>query len=300
MNPNVCIILVNWNQRDDIVECLQSISKIDYDNYKVVISDNGSRDGSVEEIERLFPEALIIQNRRNLGYSAANNVAIEWAIKNNYKYVFLLNSDTVVHPKMLNEIVGAAEREDAYGVVGPMVLSYYESDRISFAGGKFDLKLGKEKHIFENMNYKNVSLAPLECDYITGCAMLLRISALTETGLFDDKLFMYCEDTDLCLRMKQKGLRILFIPDGIVWHKIERWVERISISPYRAYYSSRNTLYIMKKYHITTILLLWKIFRIIFVAIRLQVAYEGGIIYPFIKGIGDFITGKTGNMETPI
>jgi len=299
--PKVCIVLVNWNQREDIINCLESLFNLKYNNYQIVVFDNGSVDNSVEEIKKKYPSVEIFENRINLGYVGANNIAINWAIEEGYDYIFLVNSDTVIHPYTLNELVTYMDKDKKCGVAGPQIRYYNAPDRLCFAGGKFNLRTGRGCHIGEGNLVGFIDSSPYACDFITGCAMLLRVSALKEIGLFDENIFMYCEDIDLCLRFKKSSWKVILVPNGIVWHKIERWDRRIIASPHRIYYIGRNTLYLMKKNNISNILIFLKATRHILSSVRMLMRYDSTrIVIFYLYGVIDFLRGKYGFMYSNV
>src|SRR3989339_346256 len=123
--PLVYILILNWNGKEDTLECLSSLKKIDYPNYKTIVIDNGSTDDSVKIINKKYPKIKIIENKKNLGYAEGNNVGIRYALKNKADYVLILNNDTIVDKKFLTELVKVGESNEKVGIVGPNVYCYF-------------------------------------------------------------------------------------------------------------------------------------------------------------------------------
>src|SRR5436190_7401977 len=136
--PSVAVIVLNWNGRDDTLACLESLAGLNYDNFQVMVVDNGSTDGSVGAIRPRFPGVEIIETGRNLGFAEGNNVGIRLALDRGMDYVFLLNNDTVVDPSLLSELVAAAERCPEGGIFGAQILYHSDPLKIWFAGARWD------------------------------------------------------------------------------------------------------------------------------------------------------------------
>ena len=112
---SVAIVIVNWNQKDLTEECLKSLKKINYSNYKIILVDNGSSDGSIEYLIKNYPECHYIKSKKNLGFSGGNNLGMKYALEQNFEYIYLLNNDTEVHPFFLNEITLEMDRNKSLG-----------------------------------------------------------------------------------------------------------------------------------------------------------------------------------------
>lgn len=121
-NPSVAIIIVNWNNANDTIDCIQNLQKISYDNFKVFLIDNGSSDDSVQGLKLIKEDRLeLIETGKNLGFSGGNNVGIKKALEKKFDYVLLLNNDTTVEPNFLDELMRVAESDEKIGVVGSKI-----------------------------------------------------------------------------------------------------------------------------------------------------------------------------------
>ena len=119
MNPLVTIIIVNWNSRENLEDCLNSLFKISYKNYEVIVVDNGSTDDSVEFVEKNFPKVIIVKSKVNLGFAGGNNLGFR---KSQGRYILLLNNDTIVTSDFLSKLVKFMEERKDVGIVQPKIL----------------------------------------------------------------------------------------------------------------------------------------------------------------------------------
>ncbi len=147
--PKVIAIVLNWNGKEDTVNCLGSLSSIVYPNYEIIVVDNYSTDGSIECLEEMYPSIEIIRNSKNLGFAEGNNVGMRRALAGGADYVLLLNNDTIVDRYFLDRLVAAAEGDQTIGFAGPKVYYLDHEDGghvISFAGGALNMWIGRSRH----------------------------------------------------------------------------------------------------------------------------------------------------------
>lgn len=227
---DVSVIIVNWNTRDYLQACLESLyaeprPKVSYD---VWVVDNASADDSVAMVQRDFPDACLIRNSENLGFSRANNKAI---LASKSRYVFLLNSDAAIHPGTLDKLVEFADAHPNYGVMGPKVLNPDGTLQYScrsfpnlWAGFFRNTKLGR---LFpDNPHLKRYMLSDLDhskpaiVGWLSGCAMFIRRTLIDKVGPLDEAFFMYCEDVDMCKRSWDVGCPVVYAPVATVTHAI--------------------------------------------------------------------------------
>jgi GT2 family glycosyltransferase len=219
--PLVYVVVLNWNSRDDVIECVGSLINIDYPRYELLVVDNGSSDGSVESLKAEFPALQIIVNETNLGACEGRNVGIRYALEKGADYVALLDNDTVVDQNLLTELVKAGEADPQAGMLVPKVYDYWDRRKIASAGSRSCwfppgrikiIGLGKEDSaIYERQR---------EIDYATGCAVLVKREVFERVGMFDPTFFYGWEEYDLSKRIREGGYGILYVPDGRLWHKI--------------------------------------------------------------------------------
>lgn len=243
--PQVTVVVLNWNGLRDTLECLESLSHLDYPRYRVVVVDNGSTDGSPAAIRARFPEMEVIETGENLGYAGGNNVGLRYALAQGADYVLLLNNDTEVAPDMLRRLVEAAEGAPGVGVAGPTICYHDRPEIIWSAGGGIDRRRGRTWMIgLDEPDDGRFGAEPREVDFVTGCAMLVRAAALREAGLLDERFFMYYEEVEWCARIRRAGYRIIHVPTAKMWHKI--FPQAQSDSALVHYYMSRNRLLFLR------------------------------------------------------
>lgn len=245
--PLVFIIIVNWNAETVTAECLQSLRKLRYPNYRIILVDNGSQDHSGQKLVSRFCEVELIQLDQNQGFTGGNNAGIQTAINHGADYILLLNNDTVVAPDLLNQLINVAESDPKIAIANPKVLFADAPDRIWYAAGTFSLWFGRASYHYREKDTQPPD-KPQMITFATGCAMLLRVKSLNKTGLFDERFFAYAEDVDLTVRMIKAGYRAMYVPTARVWHKDGYTVKQQQGFAYKVYLSTRNILLLMAKH----------------------------------------------------
>lgn len=241
MSPKVSIIILNWNGRDDTLACLAPLHQIDYTAYEIVVVDNGSTDDSVAAIRTSYPQVTLIETGHNLGYVGGNNVGLEYANATHADYALLLNNDTEVAPDFLSLLVDAAETDPKIGIVGPTIYYHTEPERIWSAGGAIDWARGSTWMVGLNeIDRGQFGGAPRPVDFVTGCALLIKMPVVAQMGLLDPRFFAYYEETEWCVRVARAGFKILHVPQAKLWHKISLVARGTSLTVY--YYMTRNRL----------------------------------------------------------
>lgn len=216
--PLVSIIVLNFNGMDVLLTCVESVLRSNYPNLELILVDNGSTDGSVEEAEKLFhsdSRLEIVRNDRNLGYAEGNDVGINHA---RGEIVVFLNNDTKVDVSWLKEIMRVFKEDLMVGAAQPKILNYDYPKKIDSLGGSinfYGFAIGGNLGI-NDLAYSGTR----EIFFAVGSAMVVRKKLLEEVGFFDPSFFMCCEDVDLSWRIRLRGYKILLIPRAIVYHKI--------------------------------------------------------------------------------
>lgn len=218
--PFVNIIILNFNNYKDTYECVESLKKIEYKNWKITLLDNGSKDGSLEKLKkRYFKDKKIkfMSNKSNQGFARGNNQAMEEDLFN-ADYFLLINNDVIVDKKFLKNLI--KEGED---LVSPMVYNYYSRDELSKNDypGKFNFFTGG-----------GIGIKPREktnkIDYASGCCWLINKNLFKETGGFNEEYFAYNEEIEWAYRLKLSGHYFHLCSSSKIWHKGAKTSSKIS------------------------------------------------------------------------
>lgn len=225
---DVSTIIVNWNTKDILRNCLDSIytQAANSVEFEVIVVDNASNDDSVQMVEKEFPQVLLIQNPENRGFAAANN---QGARVSKGRYVLLLNPDTIVLDNAIAKVVSFADMRKDIAVVGCRVLNIdhtlqptcfmYPSILNMLLSSCYLYKLFPKSRFFgrERMSWWDRSDVR-EVDVVTGCFLLVRREAMDRVGLLDERFFIYGEETDWCYRFKKAGYKVVYMPFAEIIH----------------------------------------------------------------------------------
>lgn len=244
--PSVLIIILNHNGREDTIECLESIKAQTYKNYKTCIVDNASTDGSQDYFKKHYPWVTLIENKANLGFAEANNIAIRQAVKKGFDGVLLLNNDTKIAPDILSELIKPMKVNLTIGILGPKMYYYDKSCTLWFARGKMDWKTGATSHIGGMKQDYGQYDEICDSDFISGCALLIHRNVISKIGLMDECYFYYQEDIDYCTKAIKAGFKCIVAPRAKLWHKVAR-TSGGSENPFGAFFKTRNRIIFMKK-----------------------------------------------------
>ena len=263
---DLSISIVNWNTKDLLRDCLESVFKSKGAlNYEVFVVDNASVDGSTQMVKKRFPQAKLIENRENLGFSKANNQALR---KSKGRYFLLLNSDVIVSSNTLKKMVEFMDEHAKAGVAGCRLVDSDGTPQPSYGDFHSLAKVVTGRLIPTNFTEKWLgryirphrdSQEAREVDWVSGAFLVARREAIDEVGMLDENIFMYFEDDDWCYRMKQRGWRVYFVPQAQAVHlfgkSIERVRHRISVQ------SVASKYYFYRKHYCETKLCMLRIFQ---------------------------------------
>ena len=220
MNSKVKILILNWNGRDILLDCLESVSKINYDNFEIIVIDNASSDDSIKQIHFNYPEVKVIALNKNYGYSGGYNKAFELLGYPKDEFYMLLNNDTIVDKDILNNFLVTYDSLDSKKYILGAKIYYMDNKKtIWYSGGKVNLKRGVIKHIGISED-NNLSGSYMNTGYITGCCLFTHNSNFKRLNGFDQSFTMYCEDVDLSIRASKLGIQCIYVPSAILWHKV--------------------------------------------------------------------------------
>jgi len=241
---DLSIIIVNWNTRNLLLQCLNSIYQtVKAIEMEVWVVDNGSKDGSVAAAVERFAETKFIQNQVNFGFARANNQVLNMAAG---RYFLLLNPDTQVSEGAVEKLISFMDSHPEVGVAGAQLLNSDGSRQNSIANfpslatellNKSFLRwLFPEKFPGKEKDYRE----PIEGDSVIGACMMVRRDAIIQVGLLDEDYFLFLEETDWCYRMKKTGWKIYHVPDAEVYHfqgkSAEKEKKRARVEYFRSRY----------------------------------------------------------------
>ena len=246
MNPSVFAVILNYKRPQDTLDCLRSVRASSYKPLRVVLVDNHSEDGCVEEARRQFPDVHILENEDNLGYAEGNNRAIRWALAEGADYVFILNNDTTIQPDTIQKLAEAGNKVSGAGLLAPKVLFMDHPDVLNSCGTDMDwLRLRPKLGACGEPNVSDWT-GGVDGPIFPGSALFLKKSFLEKAGLFDAGFFLVHEDADLCLRGLKLGFKNRLVPEAVVYHGVSR---ALSQAPFLSeYYSTRNFLYLAMRH----------------------------------------------------
>lgn len=275
----VSVIIVSFNVKGLLNQCLHSLLHHDQEiSLEIIIIDNNSTDGTSQMISEEFIEVRnisYIRNHKNLGFAKANNQAIKYCKGD---YILFLNPDTIVKERTIRSLVEYLESHPDVGIVSPKIFSpqgklclscgkklNIYSTLIELSGlYKFLPSLGK--HRFANWDYDQTK----DVDWVSGVCFLTRKSVLEKVRGFDEVFFMYAEDVDLCLRVKDVGYRVVFNPNAEIIHYGGQSRQRLIVKSLEANYKAR--IYYIHKYYGSLQAKILKLFLIILSVIKIMVA----------------------------
>ncbi|MFH0804818.1 MAG: glycosyltransferase family 2 protein [Patescibacteria group bacterium] len=245
-SKKIAVIIVNWNGREHLSTCLRSLSAQRYDNFSVILVDNGSCDDSVKYVHDTFPAVTILEQKMNLGFAEGNNVGIRHALRDpSVRYVATLNNDTEVAPGWLAELVHAVKSDARIGAACSKMM-FFQKRNVVDSAGDFLLP-GTMKVVTRGYGeddrgqYDQVE----ECFSARAGAALYRREMLEDTQLagdyFDSRYFAYVEDTDLSIRARLRGWHVVYAPGAVVYHKVAATSSKLSYV-FRRYHSGRNRI----------------------------------------------------------
>ncbi len=248
INSKVAVIIVNWKKYDITSICIESILNSTNSNFKIILVDNESDNKKVKNF-KYRNEIEIIQNKKNEGFSKANNIGIDYALKNNYDYTILINNDTIVEKNLIEVLLKTAQANN-FSVLQPLILNY-NGKEIWNAGGRINYFFGNfitRKKVGNSLNSSNELT-----EWLTGCCCLFKTKIFKEIGKLDESFFAYYEDVDFSLRLKKHGYKIGFTSKTHIYHyesfsSISNNSFGGKLSPYIHYLNIRNHILILKKH----------------------------------------------------
>ncbi len=220
-SPDLSIVIVSWNTRDLLAQCLESVAENvgtwERGNVETFVVDNASSDGSAAMVRERFPWVHLIENRENVGFARANNQAIR---QSSDKYVLLLNSDAMLTPGAAQAMVAFMESHPSAGICSVRIT--FPDGRPQFCYGNFPSLWNEFKSLF-GMHRWDLSVwdrlnEPMRVDWVSGACLMARHDVLDEIGCLDETIFMFGEEVDLCFRAHQANWETYIVPAPPVIH----------------------------------------------------------------------------------
>jgi GT2 family glycosyltransferase len=292
--PSVAILTVNTEGGLFMAEFLTSLRDVSYSNFTLVLVDNGSKDRSLETLGRLWPEAVVIRNESNLGFTGASNRGIEYCLKHDFDYVLFLNTDARFEPDFLDRLVDASDERT---MTAPKTYLYHHPGRLDDSIGEFNWSRGVWKRRIlgsvptpEFDTPRQIGNANLSC-------LLVSSTALRDIGPLDEKFFVYYDDTDFVRRAYDKGYCVWFRPEAVIYHRKGATIGG-PMNPFGLYYLTRNRPYLIHKHTRSRIKLarFWayymtgRVARVVLWTLRRRPDLSIAIL----RGLRDYFLGRMG------
>lgn len=247
--PFVVIIVLNWNNVEDTIAAIESLENLQYENFKILAVDNGSSDNSSDVLFSLGDRIVFIKNKKNMGYTGGNNLAVSKALDLGADYVWLFNNDARTDPDVLENLVGLAETDSRIGLLSPVICDPQDTDIVHFAGGRFDLLKSTYEPCVDLAKARAWQAETPDRMVLSGAALLIRRTVVEKIGLLDERFFAYWEDTDYSIRSAMAGFLNVTAFDFVVSHPAKQTKEDpLSVRPYFYYFMARNEIIMWRKF----------------------------------------------------
>lgn len=239
----IVVIILNYKLKDLTIKCVNSVIGSSYKNLKIIVVDN-SKENDLKESLRKKNNVIYVQTEENLGFCGGNNLGIKLALENEADYIFILNPDTTIKKDTISKLLKKAILYNA-GILSPKIY-FSDSNIIWYAGGKFDISNVLGTHEGVDEEDKSQFNLDKEVDFATGAAMFVPTKVFKEIGLFDERYFLYYEDSDFCFRAKKAGFKVMYIFDSVIYH--ENAKSTGLGSNIQDYYITRNRMLFASKF----------------------------------------------------
>jgi GT2 family glycosyltransferase len=275
--PSIAIIIINWKKYELTRNCINSVEKSSFKNFKIILIDNESQNDFSDEINK-NKKIYIIKNKNNEGFARANNQGIKYSLKNGYDYVLLLNNDTLITNNLLDSLIKQSNILNQK-IIQPLILNY-NGTKIWNAGGTINNFFGTFKTHRKRESFTGLKSNMDFTDWFTGCCVLIKSEVFYDIGYFDENFFAYYEDIDFSIRLKANGYSIAMMNDSYLKHfesassKSNNQSEG-NLSPYVHYLNIRNHILLLKKHS--------KLFNAIGVSIYQLIKILSYLIYFLIR-----------------
>jgi GT2 family glycosyltransferase len=296
----VFAVMLNWNQEADTRECLESLRRCG-SAIRVILVDNGSRDGSPARLAADFPEVEMLCQPKNLGFAEGNNVGLRRALDLGAERILLLNNDTLVDRGFLEPLADALDRRPRVGIAGSKIYCYPDAQTLWAAGATIDWERGRQFHIGAGELDHGQYDVERDVDYVSACCLLARRDVFERAGLLDPRYFIYFEETAWSARARACGFGIRYVPASRIWHKVSAAMK--TDSPNTAYYVTRNRLLFLTEHGPAERRRFYRYFfttRPLRYGASLVLRGRGEHGRAVLQALWDFYTGRFGERRTSV
>lgn len=245
----LAVIVLTWNQRDLTLLCLDSLVDLPcpVDRLHLIVVDNGSGDGTAQAIRQRYPAITVLETGENLGYAGGNNVGIRYALAQQADYICILNNDVLVTPDFFKPLLNTLQTFPNAGVVSPLVADAADPERVWALGAGVNRLTGNVPRLYAGQRVSALKdRPPFVVKVASGAAMLIKKDVFAQVGLLDESFYLYYEEADWCLRVRQAGYQIFAVPAALVFHKVSATLG--ATSPIIDYYMTRNQLRLISRH----------------------------------------------------
>lgn len=304
--PKISVIILNWNELDDTIKCLETLKKSSYTNYDVIVVDNGSKGNDSDIIEKKYEGyAKVIRNKENLGYTGGNNIGIDYALKGGPDYVFLLNNDATVDGDCLSHLADAAQRYNI-DITGTGVKADVGGN-LSFPGrplSKISLLQNLFYPLFGRAMVPEIKEDFCELFWVNGAAMMISKKALLDVyklkgRYLNNKLFMYGDEFDFSAIAWKLGYRTAIVKNALIYHKPAK-NSGGEYNPLTSYYAIRNNILLARDFlspHAMVLFLIYNFSSNLGRILKNIIFGRFNLLFPVLCGMTDGYRGIGGKWK---
>jgi GT2 family glycosyltransferase len=288
----IAAIVISYRRPPMVLSCLGKLLALPDAPSRVWLVDNAPEDGTAALVREKFPMVQIIGSGENLGFAAGNNMGMNAALAAGFPFILLLNDDAELEPGVLTRLYETINSAPAIGAVGPIVC-YGDGRMIWSAGGRIGVRSGLVGHVL----YSHFASQTYTVDYVTACAVLYRSDAIKQVGMFDERFFMYYEDSDLGVRLSKAGYHNVIDTQAKAIHHVPRDLAVRMHSPGFLYYLNRNRILFMRKHNPWGTITAALVFRSLLELFIVFAKGNAAGFYAGLQGIWDGVRGRGGRMR---
>lgn len=245
MDPSVLVVIINWQQPEVTLECIRAVQAMSGPATDLLLIDNGSGDGSVARFEKTLPTVELLSLPENIGFASAANHGLGRAAAAGYSYALLLNNDAFPAPDMLERLL--AETAVDVALLSPKIYYEFTPDHIWFAGAKRHPILLEMRQTGKGKVDSPAWSQTKDVDYLVGTGLLVNLSTVAEVSFFDENYFMYYEDLDWSIRLRQAGYRLRLVADAHLYHRVSLSSGGVD-SPAQRYHLARSSILFFRRH----------------------------------------------------